>query len=318
MLSETTTAIVAASPQSLVKWKLLPDEIKIVVLKQLVRDPAFFRSLFAFMRTNQKSNELAHDPQLLRAAALYWLTPQNISALSNRQIKHLQGHLPPEDFAKFEKDFEKDVKERISALPSYDANCKGLMLAAARGHAGMIKVFITALEEWDLPYYIGEALKTVATEGYLDLALILTAALLTKNKHGRDLQLQSACRLALAHQHWEIVSFLIDQPACATNSKLVNNIFHAARKANQKDLVKKLVENNSAQLGLLEKLSLLTQPRLRATDDVEKLFSNHSWLKAPLCFGLRRLGYPRQNTNVDIANTSKDECAKSLVPACSR
>lgn len=324
MLSEKPATVVAVSPQNAVDWMRFPEEIKMLILAQLVQEPGFLKHLLAFMQTSKESNELAHDAPLLRAAAQHWLLPQNISALSNKQINKLKCHLPKEDLEKFEEDFEEDVQERIADLEPYNASCEGLLLAAARGHVAMSKSFLQDLEEWKFPYYIGEALKIVAAEGYFDLALILTEALLKKNKYGRDLQLQSACRLALAEPHWDIVSFLIEQPACSNDSKLLNEVFNAAKQANQTALVKKLVDNHSAQLGLLEKLSMLTQPGLEeACDNVEKLFNNHSWLiKAPMCFGLRRLGYPRQNTKVDmkvvnelLAMISEDDCAESIRPA---
>ncbi len=293
---------------------MLPTELQIAILLQLVTEEDFFEHLYAFMRTSKWSHQLANDVQLWRAVAQHWFEPENIRKLSEKQISGILALFAKVDYADLMKKFpaQEVADEDQDAVQIQDQNfyfpySQALGIAASRGHVASTKVFLERLAEFPWPHYVGEALKTVARQGYFDLAQMLTQALLTKSEHGRDMQLRSACRLALQHQHWGIVSLLMEQEACCKHSKLLSEVLQVAGQANQTTLVNKLITNNRAQLSLLDKLSVLIQPGYQNSGvGLDVLFDNHTWLvRAPLCFGLQQLGYQPQTTkeaDVDVVN----------------
>lgn len=295
---------------------MLPTEMQIAILLQLVTDEDFFKDLYAFMRTSKWAHQLANDLQLWRAVATHWFAPENISQLSDGQLSGILALFAKTDYADLvrnlpsveevkenENEDEDEVAVQTQARDFYLPYCHALGIAASRGHVASTQVFLERLAGFPGPHYVGEALKTVARYGYLDLAQMLTQALLTKDTQGRDMQLRSACRLALQHQHWGIVSLLMEQEACSKHSELLSEVLQVAGQANQTILVNKLITHNRAQLSLLDKLSVLTQPGYQNSGvGLDVLFGNHTWLvRAPLCFGLQQLGYRAQTTEeVDV------------------
>lgn len=293
---------------------MLPSELQIAILLQLVTDEDFFEHLYAFMRTSKWSHLLANDVQLWQAVAKHWFDPENISKLSEKQIGGILALFAKADYAGLAKklptqDVAEEDQDEIKVLDVnyYFPYCQALNVAASRGHLASTQVFLERLAEFPGPHYVGEALKTVARKGYLDLARILAQALLTKGVYGRDMQLRSACRLALQHQHWGIVSLLMELDACRQHSELLSEVLHAAGQADQRTLVNKLIANNKGKLSLLDKLSVLTQPGYQNSGvGLDVLFGNHTWfVRAPLCFGLQQLGYqpqPTEAADVDVVN----------------
>lgn len=283
---------------------MLAPELQIAILLHLVQDEDFFEHLYAFMRTSKWSYLLAHDQQLWQAVAKHWSAPENINKLSTMQLAGIFVL-----FAAIEQDASLSINLMMAAQKNeqcYLLYSQALNIAASQGHLASTQFFLKRVSGFSGPHYVGEALKTVARKGYFDLAKILTDAILTKGKHGRDRQLQSACRLALEHQHWDIVSLLMEQDACRQNDELLSEVLHAAAKAGQSTMVKQITKNSS-QLSLLDKLSVLTQPGYQHSGvSLDDLFSNTTWLvRGPLCFALGKLGYqpqPSEEVDVDVVN----------------
>ncbi len=257
---------------------LLPTEIQLHIIKQLIPDSKYISSLLAFGASARLSKRLTVDLQVWSAVADYWLSPEHLPTLSISTLgKTLQM------FAQVGHNHLIDLLD-----PNYEhlyhVNGKALIAAGNAADTNSIQVFLDRLQNNSYPHYVGEALKAVCAKGSLAQATLLLTTLLRKNEHTRDYIITHACKIASENAKWDIVSLLLNQDACRSASTLLGEVLLTAGKANEPEIVKQIIKESAGNLSLKDKWAVKSTPGFIASGlSIDDLFSNDYWfVRAPI------------------------------------